>query len=446
MSQELVNGKVETEVAETVIAEAESVVEVETTYVSFEECRNYARGLNIKSSNSYKKRKLDPKYPSDPIQVYKGEWVSWNDFLGLPTSQSKASSGGRPKAINIAIDCGNGRVKFSIDGVSKVFPAKWVITPAHVKNVTGAFIYDGKNYVMGEDVDSIGNALEEGSTYKTGKSEALPLALIAALTYRPSLLKTAPRVDKNNDKLRKLTLNVQCLSLADAEQMERKVRDIGTFQKNGITYQVEIEEFSHLVEGYGGAMVANRLMNEKDTDQDQFYILDCGFGTITLTPYLKTDGEEPSASLQRPGRGGGVSSLRDCFAETCTIGDGNAQGSARFKKLLKLLEGSYVKKHEEVDEQPFSYHTRVGRNCKDDVGGSLKQAFDLWASDVAAAVYTLERVDQILVDGKYIFCCGGGFEINTFAHYMKEEFKQFNDQFTILPNPGTIALTGLTNQ
>ena len=443
MSQVATNNKVESEVESV---NFELGTEKLQEYVSFQECREYARGLKLKSSNSYKKRKHESRYPSNPVQVYASEWSTWSDFLGNPSTNRKASGGGRPKTINIAIDCGNGRVKFAIDGISKVFPAKWVVTPAHVKNVTGAFVYDGKNYVMGEDVDSIGNAVEEGNTYKAGKSKALPLALIAALTYRPSLLKSAPRVDKNNDKLRKLTLNIQCLSLADAEQMERSVRDIKEFQKNGITYQVDIEEFSHLVEGYGAAIIANRLMNEKkEADQDQFYILDCGFGTITLTPYLMTDGEEPSASLQRPGRGGGVSSLRDCFAETCTIGDGNAQGSARFKKLLKLLEGSYVEAKED-SEKPFSYHTRVGRNCKDDVGGSLKQAFDLWASDVAAAVYTLERVDQLLVDGRYIFCCGGGFEIETFAHYMEEEFKQFNDQFTILPSPGTIALTGLTNQ
>ena len=443
MSKVVTNNKVETEVE---LVSSEVGTEKLQEYVSFEECREYARGLKLKSSNSYKKRKHESRYPSSPVKVYASEWTSWSDFLGTPSINRKNSSGGRPKPINIAIDCGNGRVKFAVDGVSKVFPAKWVVTPAHVKNVTGAFIYKGKNYVMGEDVDSVGNAIETGSTYEAGKPDSLPLALIAALTYRPSLLKTAPRVDKNNDKLRKLTLNIQCLSLADAEQMERKVRDIGEFQKNGITYQVEIEEFSHLVEGYGAAVVANRMMNEKDVNHDQFYILDCGFGTITLTPYLITDGEEPSASLQRPGRGGGVSSLRDCFAETCTIGDGNAQGSARFKKLLKLLEGSYVKEKSDDSEQPFTYHTRVGRNCKDDVGGSLKQAFDLWASDVAAAVYTLERVDQLLVDGKHIFCCGGGFEIETFAHYMKDEFEQFKDQFVVLSNPGTIALTGLSNQ
>jgi hypothetical protein len=56
-------------------------------FVSYEECRNFARTLNLKSKEEwcqYSKSGLRPtNIPGDPSDTYdRDEWISWGDFLG----------------------------------------------------------------------------------------------------------------------------------------------------------------------------------------------------------------------------------------------------------------------------------------------------------------------------------------------------------------------------
>jgi len=57
-----------------------------TSFVSFEEAREYARGLNLSAMeawNDYVKTGKTPKnIPNSPDSTYKDEWVNWYDWLG----------------------------------------------------------------------------------------------------------------------------------------------------------------------------------------------------------------------------------------------------------------------------------------------------------------------------------------------------------------------------
>jgi superfamily II DNA or RNA helicase len=51
-------------------------------WLSFEEAREFALGLKIKSGREWKKQILPAGFPRVPEEAYLNEWVSWPDFLG----------------------------------------------------------------------------------------------------------------------------------------------------------------------------------------------------------------------------------------------------------------------------------------------------------------------------------------------------------------------------
>jgi len=59
-------------------------------YMSFEDARSYIRGLNWKGKwiSLLLEDKLPNSIPRAPHHVYKGEWISYNDFLGLMDNTS----------------------------------------------------------------------------------------------------------------------------------------------------------------------------------------------------------------------------------------------------------------------------------------------------------------------------------------------------------------------
>ena len=54
-------------------------------FLPFEEAREIARNLNLKSSqewNDWAKTKRPSNIPSSPHRTYKDQWKGWADFLG----------------------------------------------------------------------------------------------------------------------------------------------------------------------------------------------------------------------------------------------------------------------------------------------------------------------------------------------------------------------------
>ncbi len=343
---------------------------------------------------------------------------------------------GKPKPIKVVLDAGNGRVKFAIGDYFDCFTSQWAVVKKLPRDIAGAFTLDGKHYIVGDDIDCIADAQDQGSVSSNGKIAALPLMLIAALTQHPDLLDTAPSVEKRS-KDKKLLLYVEVLSLADGDELEESLRSVEKFSKDGVTYFLNIQTFRHRVEGYGAAIRANKIVQEKAPKTKKFHILDLGNGTSTITTYTASS-TNPKAGLQRPGKGGGVASMLEHFSDKASIGDGKG---ATYDKLRRALERSRV----EGDE----YKTRASMS-QDNIGASIKPALQDWISTQPAVVNTFTRVDELLADGSYVFCCGGGFAIATVAHFISslEQFKPYveSGHLVILDEPATVALLGLMDE
>ncbi len=343
---------------------------------------------------------------------------------------------GKPKSIKVALDAGNGRVKFAIGDYSDYFTSQWAVVRKLPRGVAGAFTLDDKHYIVGDDIDCIADAKEQGSVSSNGKVSSLPLMLIAALTCHPDLLDTAPSAEKRS-KDKKLILEVEVLSLADGDELEASLRGVDKFSKDGITYFLNIQSFRHSVEGYGAAVKANKIIQDKNIKTKKFHILDLGNGTSTITTYTASS-TNPKAGLQRPGKGGGVASMLEHFSDKASIGDGKG---ATYDKLRRALERSKVNGDE--------YETRASMS-QDNIGKSIKPALHDWITTQPAVVNTFTRVDELLADGGYVFCCGGGFAIATVAHFIKNlpQFKPYveSGHLVILDEPATVALSGLMGE
>lgn len=341
---------------------------------------------------------------------------------------------GKPKTTKVVLDAGNGRCKFAIGDYFDYFTSQWAIVRKLPRDIAGAFSIDNKHYIVGDDIDCVADAIDQGSIASKGKVEALPLMLIAALTYHPDILDNAPATKKRS-KDRKLLLDIEVLSLADGDELEESLKSMTAFQKDGINYEIHIVCFRHRVEGYGAAITANKLIQKISPRPKKFHILDIGNGTATITNYTASS-TTPKAGLQRPGKGGGVASMLVHFSDKASIGDGSG---ATYDRLRRALERSKVDENGE-------YETRASMS-QQNIGASIKPALQDWLANQPAVVNTFSRIDELLADGGYVFCCGGGFEIETVAHFISnlEQFKPYVDSghLQILPNPSTIALLGL---
>jgi hypothetical protein len=67
-------------------------------FLSFEDCRNFARTLNLKSKQDWfdwlKLNQKSNDIPSDPGDYFRdrGVWISWGDFLGFNIGQTSRNS------------------------------------------------------------------------------------------------------------------------------------------------------------------------------------------------------------------------------------------------------------------------------------------------------------------------------------------------------------------
>jgi hypothetical protein len=56
-------------------------------FLPFEEARNYVRRLSMKSFSDYslwaKSSARPSNIPVAPCHIYKNEWISWSDWLGV---------------------------------------------------------------------------------------------------------------------------------------------------------------------------------------------------------------------------------------------------------------------------------------------------------------------------------------------------------------------------
>ncbi|BAY29738.1 hypothetical protein NIES2107_15820 [Nostoc carneum NIES-2107] len=349
-----------------------------------------------------------------------------------PQKRTRGKNQKRVKVSRLKIDAGNGRIKFLandyFDAIRSVISQ--VSSP---QSMLGAFDWDGKSWLVGADAEIINNSKQriEVGTTPGAKVKYFPHMVLGAIASHPTFLDEATRV--NGDRTRKhLSIDIDCLALARGEELFNNLQKVKEFSKDGITYQTQWRYFIAHPEGYGGAIAAHKLIKEKDPKARLFYILDIGNGTITLTPY-NCFGSKPLAGIPRSGSGGGVIAIVDKFSETANTGD---HETIYLDQLRKALERSKV-----VGDK----YQAIVAGSRNDLGVNLATALQDWKDKHPATRKVLREVDDVLLDGDYVFCCGGGFEIPPIEDFVKSQFPN-SDRLIVLPNPGTISLLGLKEE
>ncbi|MBD2202692.1 hypothetical protein H6G33_17590 [Calothrix sp. FACHB-1219] len=349
--------------------------------------------------------------------------------------QQKRTRGKNQKRVKVSrlkIDAGNGRIKFLADGYFDAIRSV-ISQVSSPQSMLGAFDWDSKSWLVGADAEIINNSKQriEVGTTPGAKVKYFPHMVLGAIASHPTFLDGATRF--NGDRTRKhLSIDIDCLALARGEELFNNLQKVKEFSKDGITYQTEWRYFIAHPEGYGGAIAAHKLIKEKDPKTRQFYILDIGNGTITLTPY-NCFGSKPLAGIPRSGSGGGVIAIVDKFSETANTGD---HETIYLDQLRKALERSKV-----VGDK----YQAIVAGSRNDLGASLATALQDWKDKHPATRKVLREVDDVLLDGDYVFCCGGGFEIPPIEDFVKSQFPN-SDRLIVLPNPGTISLLGLKEE
>ncbi|MCG6137065.1 MAG: hypothetical protein MET45_20930 [Nostoc sp. LLA-1] len=339
----------------------------------------------------------------------------------------------RVKVSRLKIDAGNGRIKFLANGYFDVIRSiiSTVTTP---RNTLGAFEWEGTQWLIGADADVVNDAESriEVGLLSGAKINYFPHMVLGAIASHPTFLDGATKV-KGEKFCKRLIVDIECLAFARGEELLTKLQTIQRFSKDGMTYEVQWRYFTVHPEGYGAAIVAHRQMKELDQHAKQFHILDIGNGTITLTTY-NCFGNKPLAGIPRSGSGGGVLAILEKFSEAANYGD---HETIYLDQLRKALERSIV-----IEDNGSKRYQAIVAGSRNDVGASLQVGLRDWKDKHPATRKVLKEVDEALLDGEYVFCCGGGFEIPPIEDFIRAQFPH-SDRLIVLPTPGTISLRAL---
>lgn len=339
--------------------------------------------------------------------------------------QSKAN------VIKMIVDAGNGRIKCHAQGYTSCIESIVCTTlEATGWHILGAFEWDEKNWIVGYDTPAAKTRTIVSST-ENGKVKYFPHMVLGALVSHPFILDNA--TGKGNK--RKLIIDIQCLSIAKGESLYSNLQKVSNFSKEGITYEVEWRNFVPYPEGYGAAIVAHQKIKQEYPKAERFYILDIGNGTITLTPY-DCLGKKPVAGTPLIGGGGGVASIVRFFGMAAMYGD-NGESVTSLDYIRTALQRAKVVT-EDGGQKRYSTFVAMSRR---DIGDSLEKALMDWRDKHVSAQTILQAVDDVLLGGNCVFCCGGGFEIAPIADFVQRQVN--SERLIVMPDPGTISLTGL---
>lgn len=352
-----------------------------------------------------------------------------------PNSDSKVTNPRKSRAtrniLKMIVDAGNGRIKCHALGyTSCVDSIVCTVAEASSWGLMGAFEWNDQNYIVGHDAPNAKTRTIISRT-ENGKIKFFPHMVLGAITSHPYILDSV--IGKG--KKRKLVADIQCLSIARGESLYSNLQKASQFSVNGMIYEIEWRSFISYPEGFGAALSAHKIIKEKNPKAERFYTLDIGNGTITLTPY-ECLGKKPIAGTPFIGSGGGVSSIVRFFGMAAMYGD-DGESVASLDYIRTALQRAEVLTTEDGQKR-YSTFAAISRR---DIGDCLYKALMDWRDKHVSAQTILQAVDDVLLGGHYVFCCGGGFEVAPVADFIQQQM--ISERLIVLPTPGTISLTGL---
>jgi len=338
-------------------------------------------------------------------------------------------------SINLDLDAGSSRAKFVIDGWCGSYPSIFKQVSGELPSgIAGCFSVANKNYAVGRVTSSLNGEVVEA--FKDNKIKYLHIWLIGALTNHPDLLSDLAEQRKYKGKPARIKITLRLLSLSSSKKNDiaKILQGTKQFTYEGTNFELEIANSDYLLpEGYGSAIEANKLI---PTGCNEFHILDLGGGTLTFSSYQV--GKLPKAIEQTPGSGNGMKAIIERLSIALARID---RGGIQFKK--DNLE-SALRNSKPIDGR-HSVKYRHGTESLE-IGEHIEHALGEWVSEMPIVESLLTKVSQALLNGSPVFATGGGMAISVIADWIEKYVCTdiANAQYSVLPSPQDINLTGLS--
>ncbi|MEM7556700.1 MAG: hypothetical protein AAF378_21900 [Cyanobacteria bacterium P01_A01_bin.84] len=361
-----------------------------------------------------------------------------------PKVKKPKSKNSKPKSnaityVNVILDAGSHSNKSMIDGYENSFSSVFKEIKGDLPSgMAGCFSYKNKNYIVGELADGFPGELIYA--FEDNKIKCLDIWLIGALTSDCDFLDELIADKKSKNKYKnmpiRISVNLKLLSLSSSKKgdISKILSNLKTFTYRGKDIELSInnleDEFIYS-EGYGAALTAKQAINDRE-----FYILDLGGGTLTLTQY-RNGRELPKAVNRHIATGGGMQIVAEQIYKAVSKADMGGQ-EVRLSGIFAALKAC-----KRIDS---GYHTPycLGRN-NIDISSEIPDGLQSWIDDNPTIKKVLTEARERLNSGYSLFATGGGFASaiisDWISDYLTEDINSAS--FQVLDNCANINVNGM---
>ncbi|MEM7726053.1 MAG: hypothetical protein AAF208_06725 [Cyanobacteria bacterium P01_A01_bin.45] len=352
----------------------------------------------------------------------------------------KRNDNNKIQHVDLVLDAGSHNCKAMVDGYSNSFASMFKEIKGELPSgMAGVFSYNNKNYVVGKLSQGF-QGKETIHAFKDNKISKLDIWLIGALTYDCDFLDSLiehPTVNKYKSKPIQLHINLKLLSLSSGKKgdITKILTNINAFTYRNKEFQItftNLEEEYIYSEGFGSALTAKSM----SPDDREFYILDLGGGTLTLTQYFNGR-DKPKANDRIIATGGGMEVVGECIFKAVAKSDMGGQG-LEMSGIFAALKACRIK-----DGNYFTPYSLGRKNI--DISQSIPDGLDNWILENPTIKKVLNEARRVLNAGHKVYATGGGFACGLIAqwisNYLIEEIEVA--QFEVLSKPESINVTGM---
>ncbi|MUH00506.1 hypothetical protein F7734_52855 [Scytonema sp. UIC 10036] len=373
---------------------------------------------------------------TEQLEMISSENIAPESSEIKPKKQRKTPTNlNKVEDVRLDLDAGSARAKFVVDGWCGNYPTMFKEVVGELPSgISGCFSIGTKNYAVGQVANSLNGNLVEA--FKDNKIKFLHIWLIGALSTHPDLLADIANRRKYKGKPARLKITLRLLSLSSSKRndISKILGELKSFTCEGCEFQLEVTNSDYLFpEGYGSALEAVKKVADGTRE---FNVLDLGGGTLTFSTYQV--GKRPKAVEQTSGSGNGMKAVIERLSIALARVD---RGGVQYRK--ESLE-SALRNSKPLGDGKHSVKYRHGQESLE-IGDTVAHALSEWVAESPIVETLLAKVSQALLNGTPVFACGGGFAISAVAGWIEKYVTRDIEapQFTILPSPQDINLTGL---
>lgn len=343
--------------------------------------------------------------------------------------------------INLTLDAGSHNCKAMIDGFYNSFASMYREVKGELPTgMAGVFSYKTKNYVVG-NLSKNFQGTETVHAYQDNKITKLDIWLVGALTYDcdflDSLIADKKRANKYNKPIR-LHINLKLLSLSSTKKgdITKKLNELKSFTYRNKEFEVDfinLNEEYVFSEGFGAALTAQSM----NPDDREFYVLDLGGGTLTITQYV-CGRELPKANDRIIATGGGMQIVSaEIYKSVSKSSDRGGQSIERSGIMAAL------KACREKDDNYYVPYSLGRKNIN--IAESIPDALQNWINENPTIEEVLSEARRAMNGGFKVYGTGGGLAAKVISDWLTEYLKDDIEDgfFEVLQNPHKINVSGM---